>query len=183
MLTKEDLQAIAGLLMPLETRIGGLEEKFNGFEGRIDKLEGRFDKLEGRFDKLEKRFEDFECETRNRFADMEANLRSVDKHVCELDSRVTNLSQTVRSLQLHVENHTDVRIQTLAENHLDLYRKLEEIQKKQEDQDRLWFYVKKHEKDITEIKQRLCMQNHITVRTCIKIHKSERLMIQLKYRR
>ena len=38
MLTKEDLQAIAGLLMPLETRIGGLEEKFNGFEGRIDKL-------------------------------------------------------------------------------------------------------------------------------------------------
>lgn len=157
MLTKEDLQAIAGLLMPLETRIGGLEEKFNGFEGRIDKLEGRFDKLEGRFDKLEKRFEDFECETRNKFEDMEANLRSVDKHVCELDSRVTNLSQTVRSLQLHVENHTDVRIQTLAENHLDLYRKLEEIQKKQEDQDRLWFYVKKHEKDITEIKQRLCM--------------------------
>lgn len=164
MLTKEDLQAIAGLLMPLETRIGGLEEKFNGFEGRIDKLEGkfdklegRFDKLEGRFDKLEKRFDDFECETRNRFEDMEANLRSVDKHVCELDTRVTNLNQIVRSLQLHVENHTDVKIQTLAESHLDLYRKMEEIQKKQEDQDRLWFYVRKHESDIAAIKQRLCM--------------------------
>ena len=42
MLTKEDLQAIAGLLVPIETRIGNLES--------------RFDKLESRFDKLEKPF-------------------------------------------------------------------------------------------------------------------------------
>lgn len=35
MLTREDLQAIAGLLVPLETRIGELETKFDKFEIRV----------------------------------------------------------------------------------------------------------------------------------------------------
>ena len=48
MLTKEDLQAIAGLLVPIETRIGG------SLESRFDNLESRFDKLESRFDNVGK---------------------------------------------------------------------------------------------------------------------------------
>ena len=54
MLTKEDLQAIAGLLVPIETRIGNLES--------------RFDKLESRFEILETRVDNFESETKSRFA-------------------------------------------------------------------------------------------------------------------
>ena len=48
MLTKEDLQAIAGLLVPIETRIGNLESRFDKLESRFDNLESRFDKLESR---------------------------------------------------------------------------------------------------------------------------------------
>ena len=86
MLTKEDLQAIAGLLVPIETRIGNLESRFDNLESRFDKLESRFDNLESRFDSLETRVDNFESETKRRFENLEANLRSVDKHVCELDA-------------------------------------------------------------------------------------------------
>ena len=150
MLTKEDLQAIAGLLVPLETRIGNLEQSFG-------KLEGRFDNLEGRFDNLERRFDSFESETRNRFEDLEANLKSVDKHVCELDQKVAVLDEKVRGLQLHIENHTDVQLQIVAENHSTLFNKLEELEKKQNNQETLWLFVKKHENDINKIKQHLSM--------------------------
>ena len=143
MLTNEDLQAIAGLLVPIETRIGNLES--------------RFDRLENRFDSLESRFDSFESETKSRFENLEANLRSVDKHVCELDASVSELQRSVRELWLHVENTTDWKIQVVAENHFNLLRKLEEQQKRWEIQDRLSFYVNKHEKDIAAIKQRLCM--------------------------
>lgn len=143
MLTKEDLQAIAGLLVPIETRIGNLES--------------RFDRLENRFDSLESRFDSFESETKSHFENLEANLRSVDKHVCELDASVSELQRSVRELWLHVENTTDWKIQVVAENHSNLLRKLEEQQKRWEIQDRLSFYVNKHEKDIAAIKQRLCM--------------------------
>ena len=141
MLTKEDLQAIAGLLVPIETRIGNLES--------------RFDKLESRFEKLERRFD--ESETKSRFENLEANLRSVDKHVCELDASVSELQRSVKELWLHVENTTDWKLQVVAENHSNLLQKLEEQQKRWETQERLLFYVNKHEKDITAIKQRLCM--------------------------
>ena len=143
MLTKEDLQAIAGLLVPIETRLGNLES--------------RFDNLEGRFDNLESRFDKFECETKSRFENLEANLRSVDKHVCELDAVVSELSRSVRELWLHVENSTDRKIQIVAENYSNLTRKMEEQQKRWDTQERLLFYVNKHENDITAIKQRLCM--------------------------
>ena len=59
MLTKEDLQAIAGLLVPIETRIGNLESRFDNLESRFDKLESRFDNLESRFDSLETRVDNF----------------------------------------------------------------------------------------------------------------------------
>ncbi len=103
MLTKEDLQAIAGLLVPIETRIGNLESRFDKLESRFDKLESRFDNLESRFDNLESRFDsletrvdNFESETKRRFENLEANLRSVDKHVCELDASVSELQRSVK---------------------------------------------------------------------------------------
>lgn len=106
---------------------------------------------------LETRVDNFESETKSRFENLEANLRSVDKHVCELDASVSELQRSVKELWLHVENTTDWKLQVVAENHSNLLQKLEEQQKRWETQERLLFYVNKHEKDITAIKQRLCM--------------------------
>ena len=120
MLTREDLQAISGLLVPLETRIGGLETKFDKFEGRVGRLEDRFDKFE-------QQFEDFKCETRNRFENLEANLQSVDKHVCELDTKVAKLDTKVSDL--------DGKVIQLDTKVLDLDGKVTQLDTKVSDLD------------------------------------------------
>ena len=120
MLTREDLQAISGLLVPLETRIGGLETKFDKFEGRVGRLEDRFDKFE-------QQFEDFKCETRNRFENLEANLQSVDKHVCELDTKVAKLDTKVSEL--------DGKVTQLDTKVLDLDGKVTQLDTKVSDLD------------------------------------------------
>ena len=120
MLTREDLQAISGLLVPLETRIGGLETKFDKFEGRVGRLEDRFDKFE-------QQFEDFKCETRNRFENLEANLQSVDKHVCELDTKVAKLDTKVSEL--------DGKVTQLDTKVLDLDGKVTQLDMKVSDLD------------------------------------------------
>ena len=120
MLTREDLQAISGLLVPLETRIGGLETKFDKFEGRVGRLEDRFDKFE-------QQFEDFKCETRNRFENLEANLQSVDKHVCELDTKVAKLDTKVSDL--------DGKVTQLDTKVLDLDGKVTQLDTKVSDLD------------------------------------------------
>ena len=129
MLTKEDLQAIAGLLVPIETRIGNLES--------------RFDRLENRFDSLESRFDSFESETKSRFENLEANLRSVDKHVCELDASVSELQRSVRELWLHVENTTDWKIQVVAEKSFQSFAKAGRTTKEMGDTGQTFIYVNK----------------------------------------
>ena len=96
-------------------------------------------------------------QAKNASASLSSKGRSVDKHVCELDASVSELQRSVKELWLHVENTTDWKLQVVAENHSNLLQKLEEQQKRWETQERLLFYVNKHEKDITAIKQRLCM--------------------------
>ena len=182
MLTKEDLQAIAGLLVPIETRIVNLESRFDKLESRFDNLESRFDKLESRFDNLESRFDsletrvdNFESETKRRFENLEANLRSVDKHVCELDASVSELQRSVKELWLHVENTTDWKLQVVAENHSNLLQKLEEQQKKWETQERLLFYVNKHEKAtvVNKHRERIIQSFTKAGRTTKEIKQSE----------
>ena len=119
MLTREDLQAISGLLVPLETRIGGLETKFDKFEGRVGRLEDRFDKFE-------QQFEDFKCETRNRFENLEANLQSVDKHVCELDTKVAQLDTKVSDLDGKV-TQLDTKVSELDGKVTQLDTKVSEL--------------------------------------------------------
>jgi len=49
-LTKDDLQAIAGLFAPIEAR---MEAGFTEISERLGKVEGRLDSVEQRLDKLE----------------------------------------------------------------------------------------------------------------------------------
>ncbi len=44
--------------------------------------------------------------------------------VCSLESKVEGLGRRVRSLELHTENATDRNIQLLAENFVELTKKL-----------------------------------------------------------
>ena len=98
-LTNEDLQAIAALLQPLKDGMVRIEERMEKLENRMEKLEERMDKLEERMDKLENR---------------------VDR----LDERVGGLENRMTKHELHMENGTDKNIQLLAENFVELTKKL-----------------------------------------------------------
>ena len=159
MLTREDLQAISGLLVPLETRIGGLETKFDKFEGRVGRLEDRFDKFE-------QQFEDFKCETRNRFENLEANLQSVDKHVCELDTKVAKLDTKVSDLdgkvtQLDTKvSDLDGKVTQLDTKVSDLDGKVTQLDMKVSEVDNsvrsLWIHVENQ----TEKQLRIVAENY-----------------------
>ena len=146
MLTKEDLQAIAGLFVPLETQMGR-------FEGRLDNLEVSLRSLDKHVCELDTKVAKLDAKV----TELDTKVTELDGKVTELDIRVTELDTSVRNLWLHVENSTDVKIQTVAENHLNLYRKLDELQKEKGKWERVFFFVNKHENDINEIKQHLHM--------------------------
>lgn len=79
-----------------------LEEAFASLNRRFDGLEGRLDSMESRLDSMESR-------------------------LGGVESRLDKLENSVKDIQLTLENETNRNIAIVAEGHLDLSRKLNEV--------------------------------------------------------
>jgi chromosome segregation ATPase len=80
-LTKDDLQAIAGLFAPIEAR---MEAGFTEISERLGKVEGRLDSVEQRLDRVEQRLDKLESDT----AALKAGQLSLKKDIKVLEQKV-----------------------------------------------------------------------------------------------
>ena len=80
-LTKDDLQAIAGLFAPIEAR---MEAGFTEISERLGKVEGRLDSVEQRLDRVEQRLDKLERDT----AALKAGQLSLKKDIKVLEQKV-----------------------------------------------------------------------------------------------
>ena len=80
-LTKDDLQAIAGLFAPIEAR---MEAGFTEISERLGKVEGRLDSVEQRLDRVEQRLDKLEGDT----AALKAGQLSLKKDIKVLEQKV-----------------------------------------------------------------------------------------------
>ena len=94
-LTKEDLQAIAGLFAPIEARmeagfteiserLGKVEGRLDSVEQRLDRVEQRLDRVEQRLDRVEQRLDKLESDT----AALKAGQLSLKKDIKVLEQKV-----------------------------------------------------------------------------------------------
>lgn len=65
------------------------------------------------------------------------------------------LLKKVTNVELHLENVTDKNIQTIAEGHLDLSRKLDEALKVENEKELLIIRVRILEDELRKVKERL----------------------------
>ena len=89
------------------------------------------------------------------------DMDTLKSTVSELESSVTGLQSTVTWIQLHLENVTDKNIRIIAENHLDLSRKLDDVLKFKTQNNLFEIRLNCVESDTQEIKNRLT-QLHTT---------------------
>ena len=87
-LTKDDLQAIAGLFAPIEARMEAgfteISERLGKVEGRLDSVEQRLDRVEQRLDRVEQRLAKLESAT----AALKAGQLSLKKDIKVLEQKV-----------------------------------------------------------------------------------------------
>ncbi len=88
-------------------------EKLDLILDKVGNLVGKIDKLEGRIGNLESRIGDLE----SRMSDLEGKFVGLEEKMDVLDAKMTRLD-------LHIENGTDKNIQLVAENFVDLTKKL-----------------------------------------------------------
>ncbi|WP_125140764.1 hypothetical protein [Clostridium transplantifaecale] len=87
-LTKEDIQAIAGLIAPLETRMEAgfnrMNERLEVLDTRVEDLDHRMENVERRMESVESRLDKLESDT----ASLKAGQLSLRKDIKILDQKV-----------------------------------------------------------------------------------------------
>lgn len=87
-LTKEDIQAIAGLIAPLETRMEAgfnrISERLEILDTRVEDLDHRMENVEHRMESVESRLDKLESDT----ASLKAGQLSLRKDIKILDQKV-----------------------------------------------------------------------------------------------
>lgn len=87
-LTNEDIQAIAGLIAPLETRMEAgfnrMNERLEVLDTRVEDLDHRMENIEHRMESVESRLDKLESDT----ASLKAGQLSLRKEIKILDQKV-----------------------------------------------------------------------------------------------
>ena len=129
-LTKEDLQAIAGLIQPLKDDMNIMKNDIKTLRNDIDVIKKDIDGMKNYID------------------GMKNDIDGMKNDIENLDKRVT-------SLEVHLENITDKNIRIIAEGHLDLNRKLDDALKVENEKELLIIRVRILEEELKKVKDRL----------------------------
>ena len=102
----------------------------------MDMMQKGFDRLDKRMDKMDKR------------------MNKMDKRMDTIDKRLVNLEHTTKDIQLTIENEIRPNIQTIAEGHLDLNRKLDEALKVENEKEIMKIHLTHLENEVRRIKEK-----------------------------
>ena len=101
----------------LNQKIDGIIDRLDGHDQNFKSIDERFEKMDERFEKMDERFE-------------------------KMDERMDSLENDVKSIKLTLENEINPKIQMVAEGHLDLARKMEELLEHESQIEMLELHVK-----------------------------------------
>lgn len=127
MLEKKDLEMIAEIVRETNKPV---HERLDKMDARLDKMDARLDKMDARLDKVEARLD-------------------------KLEERLDKVERKVTEIQMTLENETNKEISIIAEGHLDLSRKLNNVLKVENEKEMLLLRVTRLENEIRRIKQRI----------------------------
>ncbi len=88
-LTKEDLQAISGLLTPMHECLERVDIRLDKVEGRLDQVDARLDQIDVRLDQMDARFDQMDV----RFDQMEGSLGQMDVRFDQMEGCLGQMNE------------------------------------------------------------------------------------------
>ncbi len=143
-LTKEDLQAIAGLIQPLKDDMNIMKNDIKTLRNDIDVIKKDIDGMKNDIDGM-----------KNDIDGMKNDIDGMKNDIDGMKNDIKNLDKRVTSLEVHLENITDKNIRIIAEGHLDLNRKLDDALKVENEKELLIIRVRILEEELKKVKDRL----------------------------
>ena len=87
--------------------------------------------------------------------EMKRDMTEMKRDMTEMKRDAAEMKRDVTDIKLHLENVTDKNIQTVAESHVDLSRKLNDALKEEKEKELLVIRVRILEDELRKVKERL----------------------------
>ena len=123
--------------MTEETKI--ILNELKQMNNRMDNMDKRFDSIDKRFDSIDKRFD------------------SLDQRMDSMDQRMDSIQSDLSEVRMTLENVTNRNIKIIAEGHLELSRKLDEVLRNDTNREIDRIRLNLLEEDVRKIKKKLDM--------------------------
>ena len=107
-------------------------EKLGQMDNRMDSMDQRLDSMDQRFDAMDQRFD-------------------------SMDSQISSMKSDITDIRMTLENVTNRSIQIIAENHIDLNRKLDDVLREDMNREMERIRLNLVEDDVRQIKKKLGM--------------------------
>ena len=145
------LNVVLDLKSSFEKRMDALEQRVAALEERMDHVEARLDRIEARLDSHDKRFDEIDAHLKR----IDARLDDHDKCFKRIDEQLDQQQRDLRCVKNILELNIRSDVSIIAENHLNLDRKLNLILKQLEDNEPLSLRVNYLDSEVRKIKSHL----------------------------
>lgn len=145
------LNVVLDLKSSFEKRMDALEQRVAALEERMDHVETRLDRIEARLDSHDKRFDEIDAHLKR----IDARLDDHDKCFKRIDEQLDQQQRDLRCVKNILELNIRSDVSIIAENHLNLDRKLNLILKQLEDNEPLSLRVNYLDSEVRKIKSHL----------------------------
>jgi len=159
--TKLILQKIDEINQKLEEKTAGidqkLEEKMASFNQKLEeKTAGIDQKLEEKTAGIDQKLEEKMASFNQKLGEKTAGInQKLEEKTASINQKLDKLNQKVTSIEMTVENELTERISIVAEGHVDLYRKLDEALKVENEKEMLSMRVNILEHEVRRVAEKI----------------------------
>ena len=130
-------------IQTMDNRIQGLDEKVQAMDDKIQAMDDKIQAMDDKIQTMDDKIQAMDSEIKTMKVEIQSINKTLDQH-----------TNDIRNLQLTLENVTNKNISIIAENHIELNRKLNEALKVREEEEKLYMRMNIVENDVRKLKEK-----------------------------
>lgn len=140
---EKKFDALYDLVVGMNERMLNMDEKIQTMDNRIQGLDEKVQAMDNKIQAMDDKIQAMDSEIKTMKVEIQSINKTLDQH-----------TNDIRNLQLILENVTNKNISIIAENHIELNRKLNEALKVREEEEKLYMRMNIVENDVRKLKEK-----------------------------
>ena len=140
---EKKLDELFELVKGINSKVQSMDSKIQSMDSKIQSMDSKIQSMDSKIQSMDDKIQSMDDKIQSMCQDIKGIHETLERH-----------DNDIRDLRLTLENVTNRNISIIAENHLELNRKLNEALKRKEEEEKLYMRMNIAENDIRRLKEK-----------------------------